>query len=59
MDATQSPPIDPAALLSQLDADAIRRRLDALARERKALLVLLRAALRARPGRPTREGRHE
>jgi hypothetical protein len=36
------------ALVQQLDADAIRRRLDDLDRERAALLVLLRAAQRIR-----------
>jgi hypothetical protein len=46
MDA-HTPSIDAAALIRQLDIDAIRRRLDALDRERKALIVLLRAALRA------------
>jgi hypothetical protein len=34
-------------LVRQLDADTIRDRLDALDRERDALRVLLRAALRA------------
>lgn len=37
---------DPLALVQQLDRDAIRARLDALDRERSALLVLLRAAQR-------------
>ncbi len=41
-------PIDPVALIKQLDADAIRCRLAELSRERQALLVLLRAALAAR-----------
>jgi hypothetical protein len=40
-------PTDPVALLRELDADMIRARLDGLARERAALLVLLRAAQRA------------
>jgi hypothetical protein len=48
MDATHPPSTDPASLVRQLDADAIRGRLEELDRERKALLVLLRAALRAR-----------
>jgi hypothetical protein len=43
--------LDPAELVRQLDPDAIRRRLDQLDREREALLVLLRAALRAAPAR--------
>jgi hypothetical protein len=47
MDATNTT-TDLAALINQLDADVIRQRLDTLSRERKALLVLLRAALRAR-----------
>jgi hypothetical protein len=56
MDATRTPPTDAAALVEQLDPDAIRQRLDALDRERSALLVLLRAAIRARP--PRREDHH-
>jgi len=45
MDAPATPsPTDPVAILRQLDADAIRARLDAMERERRALLVLLRAA---------------
>lgn len=36
---------DPVSLLSQLSADAIRARLDALDAERRALAVLLRSAL--------------
>jgi hypothetical protein len=44
-------PTDATALVRQLDPDAIRQRLDALDRERSALLVLLRAAIRARPQR--------
>lgn len=47
MDATHPPLTDPVALVRQLDAGAIRKRLDDLDRERGALLVLLRAALRA------------
>jgi hypothetical protein len=43
MDATHSI-TDPVALVRDLDAEAIRRRLDDLDRERSALLVLLRAA---------------
>lgn len=39
---------DPVALIERLDADAIRKRLDAIDQERRALLVLLRAALRRR-----------
>lgn len=52
MDATHSPPTDPAELVRQLDPDTIRERIDALDRERAALMVLLRAAIRARPDRP-------
>jgi hypothetical protein len=36
---------DPAALVGQLDSAAIRSRMDALDAERKALVVLHRAAL--------------
>lgn len=43
---TRPEPTDPTVLLDSLDADAIRERLTAIARERDALLVLLRAALR-------------
>jgi hypothetical protein len=57
MDASHTPPIDAAELVRQLDAEAIRQRLEALQRERKALMVLLRAAIRARPT-PQREDRH-
>jgi hypothetical protein len=53
MDAT-IPTTDPAALLRQLDPDTIRERIDALDRERAALMVLLRAAMRAHPDRATR-----
>lgn len=49
MDATNSPTTDPTALVRQLDPTAIRERLDNLDAERKALLVLLRAALRFQP----------
>ncbi len=48
MDAIATPPPDPAALVRQLDPDIIRQRIDTLDRERQALLVLLRAARRAR-----------
>ena len=41
---------DPTELVRQLDARLIRERIDALDRERQALMVLLRAALRARSG---------
>ena len=47
MDTTHFPLTDLAALVEQLDADAIRQRIDAIDREREALKVLLRAALRA------------
>lgn len=46
MDAKPISPTDPVALVRQLDAAAIRERLDSLDGERKALLVLLRAAQR-------------
>ena len=52
MDATPTPPNDPVALVRQLDAEAIRSRLDDLDRERAALMVLLRAAQRARRDDP-------
>lgn len=48
MDATKSLPADPIMLVNQLDAEAIRNRIDDLDRERDALLVLLRAAQRAK-----------
>jgi len=50
MSTTTSQPAipDPAALVRQLDPDAIRDRLDEIDREREALKVLLLAALRAR-----------
>jgi hypothetical protein len=47
MDAKQTIPTDPVQLVRQLDAEAIRNRLEDLDREREALLVLLRAAQRA------------
>jgi hypothetical protein len=47
MDAKQSIPDDPVELVRQLDAEAIRNRLDDLDREREALRVLLRVAQRA------------
>ena len=47
MDATNTNLIDPIAMVRQLDAKTIRQRLDDLDRERDALKVLLRAALRA------------
>jgi hypothetical protein len=40
-------PDDPLSLIHQLNSRTIRERLDALDRERGALLVLLRAAQRA------------
>ncbi|VTU02452.1 unnamed protein product [Gemmataceae bacterium] len=51
MDATtrpQTPKTDAVELVRQLDAGAIRARLDEIENERQALLVLLRAALRRR-----------
>jgi hypothetical protein len=53
MDAKHSLPTDPVELVRQLDAGAIRQRLNDLDRERAALLVLLRAAQRARSDTPT------
>jgi hypothetical protein len=60
MDAKHALSTDAAALIRRLDPDAIRERLDALDRERQALLVLLRAAMRARSDRsgPPQEDRH-
>lgn len=52
---TQPLPADPVALLERLDPDDIRRRLEEIERERKGLLVLLRASLRARKGQKPRE----
>ncbi len=40
---------DPKQLIRELDASTIRTRLGELERERQALLVLLRAAKRAKP----------
>jgi hypothetical protein len=48
MDATHPPSTDAAALVRQLDPTTIRERIDTLDRERKALFVLLRAAVRAK-----------
>jgi len=48
MDATRPTLTDPVELVRRLDAGVIRSRLDDLDRERAALLVLLRAARRAR-----------
>jgi len=48
MSATPISSTDPVSIVQQLDAEAIRARIDALDRERAALLVLLRAALRIR-----------
>jgi len=49
---THTPQTNPADLVRQLNPVSIRERLDALDRERQALLVLLRAALRTRPDTP-------
>jgi hypothetical protein len=57
MEKTQPPPIDPVALVRQLDPVAIRTRLDDLDREREALLVLLRAAQRAHRDPPARQAK--
>jgi hypothetical protein len=50
MDPT--PPDDPVTLVRRLDPAALRRRLTDLDNERAALLVLLRAALHAKPDAP-------
>lgn len=42
-------PIDPVELVRQLDPVTLSTRLDQIDREREALLVLLRAARRAKP----------
>ena len=50
MNATDPlPAVDPVELVRQLDPDTIRTRLEQIDREREALLVLLRAARRAKP----------
>lgn len=48
---TGEPPTlpDPTTLIRQLDPDSIRDRIQTIDRERDALMVLLRAAIRARP----------
>lgn len=56
-----TPSTDAVALVRHLDPDAIRDRIDAIDRERDALLVLLRAARRAKPERaaaPRKAVRH-
>ena len=45
---------NPTQLVRDLDADAIRDRLDVIEHERQALMVLLRAALRAHREPPRR-----
>jgi hypothetical protein len=57
MENAPPPPTDPVTLVRQLDPAAIRTRLEDLSRERAALLVLLRAAQRARPDRPARQAK--
>jgi hypothetical protein len=47
MDAAIEPLTDPVTLVRQLDATALRKRIDDLDHERAALLILLRAAQRA------------
>ena len=44
---------DPVAVIRQIDPDDVRRRLEALEEDRRALLILLRAALIVSP-RPTK-----
>ena len=58
MDATNPTPTDPATLISQLDPKSIRERIDAINRERKALLILLRAAARVHGDRQAEPGGH-
>jgi hypothetical protein len=55
MDATRTPLTDPVALVRGLDPDAIREQIEAIDRERSALLVLLRAARRAHPEEAPRQ----
>jgi hypothetical protein len=58
MNAKSPKPADAVQLVRQLDAEAIQHRLAEIDRERSALMVLLRAALRARKQverRPARE----
>lgn len=47
-----TPSTDAVALVQNLDPDAISDRIDAIDREREALLVLLRAARRKKPENP-------
>jgi hypothetical protein len=60
---TENIPTDPATLIEQLDAEAIRARLAEMDRQSRALRVLLRSAVarqRAASRRGQREeGRHE
>ncbi|HET6573041.1 MAG TPA: hypothetical protein VFG68_05520 [Fimbriiglobus sp.] len=51
MSTTTTPPPDPVELVRQLDPGTIRARLAEMERERRALLVLLRAAGHAHPER--------
>lgn len=55
MSTATLPPMDPVEVILHLDPAEIRARLEAIAREREALLVLLRAALRNRPNRTARK----
>ena len=56
--AVLADPVKAVAVLHALDPAAVRARLDTLARERAALLLLLRAARRPRdPFAARREGR--
>jgi hypothetical protein len=59
MSTASLPTADPIVLVRQLDPDVIRERLEALDRERDALLVLLRAALRMRRDATCRTPRKE
>jgi hypothetical protein len=55
---TPQTPTDPLIVVRSLDAEVIRKRLDDLAAERQALLVLLRAALRMERN-DRRKGEHQ
>ena len=54
--AAQPVVLDPAELVRQLDPDTIRERIEQIDRERERCMVLLCAALRARPPGSDRKG---
>jgi hypothetical protein len=56
MDATKPLLNDPVELVRQLDAGVIRQRLEDMDREREALMVLLRAALRTERRQAGKDG---